>query len=278
MIINSIYSFFDKINYRKRVIYMNKADFIVKDVNREKSDIYALLYHYFVKHFHHTLGDATDISNSSELDIDDVKLKYDIKLMKLVVIVHSIYLFYTDKELLKEVEAWENGTVSNVMWNKMKYQFRLEENKEVYQQLKDEVDTLLENYDPFVYKLAKGVNNYYGRLSENTLVTLSHKKESWLEKDLENLTSKNCHTKIDKEKLKDDYAKFLPEDVNELFDVLNDLENDTTLCVGEKTIVVEEYSEKETIEFLKSNMSFVTDNNEDIIFVGHDQEGYYFYD
>lgn len=278
-ILESMKCIFDKI---KCIIIgddmMERDEYIVKYPEKEKSDIYALLYHFFVKHFHHTLGDNTDISDKEVANYEEVKLDYEIKLMKLMVIVHSIYLYYQRKPLLQDIQAWEHGTVSNVMWAKMKHQFILNENKEIYDDILENVDELLKEYDPFVYDLAKSVNEYYGKLSKTTLVNLAHKKNSWIEKDIENLTKSNLHAPIEDEKIISDFSKFLPEDRNKLFEYLSDFNEDTTIAVMGKTLVVEEFEENEVKKFLGDNLVDIRETTKDIVFIGFDEEGYYFYD
>lgn len=150
-ILESMKNIFDKIKCTCKDKFMKKYD----------SPIYGYLYDYFNDNYIAVDGEGNNHS--------------PVKLMKLFFFTYITYYKYNNKEILDKMQLWQLGPVSNVMYAKMydENEFELKFNN--YNQKSQRKE-----YPEDLLKVMEAINNFYGKMSGETLVHLVHQDNGWI--------------------------------------------------------------------------------------------------
>lgn len=210
--------------------YEKETEEIIKQFNGETlnfsnidtNDYYSIIYNYLVEN-NKSLGQKGQHN-------------FNLKIMKLAVLIHGIYLYKYDYELLHNMEAWSQGPVSNVLYAKLKqndFEPKCEENEIDYRLL--EVMNL--------------VNKTYGKYSAEALVEITHQFPFW--SNLKPQINRQKHIAIEKECIKRD-MKILNNVTNSFYENIGDKEY---TIIGDVTFCYEEEEKEEIANFIEDNYS-----------------------
>lgn len=200
-----------------RIIYGKKRGDMSLD-NR----VYDQLYYYF---------------NNNYISVDEEPNNYHspVKLMKLFVLSHIVYYRLYKQPLLEQLELWVLGPVSNRMYAKMN---DVTEYNKSYENWDHNVEI---EYDEKVLSVMEAINNFYGKMSGETLVRLLHNDSLWeedfpkearvediqLQKEI-NVSEQFLHIPLDNEKLNQDYRDIGDPNYPNFIDYCNRFQQDKT--------------------------------------------------
>lgn len=175
--------------------------------------------------------------NNNYISVDEEENNYHspVKLMKLFVLSHIVYYRLYKKPLLDQMELWALGPTSNRMYAKMNDE---NEYNNSYENWDRNVDI---EYDEEILSVMEAINNFYGKMSGETLVRLLHNDSMWdedfpIEARCDGIPLQNeitvaedfQHIPLDNDKLNRDYSDIGDPNYPNFIDYCNKFQNDKT--------------------------------------------------